>query len=134
MSHDELSFYVDASTISGVGVFAARDLPDGQALRLFGDDHDGYLVERAEHEIPPRFRTYCLARADNIWLTPRDFGRMEVGWYLNHSAEPNVRVDGVRYFAARAIRSGEELTIDYARLDEPADKRESFVGDPVTVR
>ena len=38
--------------------------------------------------------------------------------YLNHSCEPNVGIKGqIVFVAMRAIRRGEELTIDYAMFD-----------------
>jgi hypothetical protein len=39
--------------------------------------------------------------------------------YLNHSCEPNVGVAGnVVFVAMRTISAGEELTIDYAMIDD----------------
>jgi hypothetical protein len=39
--------------------------------------------------------------------------------FLNHSCEPNVGVSGqIMYVAMRNIRSGEELTLDYAMIDD----------------
>jgi SET domain-containing protein len=41
---------------------------------------------------------------------------MSIGWYLNHSEEPNVRIVGHRGRSLRAIGAGEELTVDYHAL------------------
>jgi SET domain-containing protein len=38
---------------------------------------------------------------------------MSIGWYLNHSKNPNVDVSS-NFRAIRKIRRGEELTIDYS--------------------
>ena len=41
---------------------------------------------------------------------------MSIGWYLNHSPRPNVRMRGMSALAVRALRAGEELTVDYGAL------------------
>jgi SET domain-containing protein len=41
---------------------------------------------------------------------------MSIGWYLNHSPRPNVRISGMTAETVRPIRSGEELTVDYSSL------------------
>jgi hypothetical protein len=47
---------------------------------------------------------------------PRDWHRMSIGWYLNHSDRPNVAMNGMRARATRAIPAGTELTVDYGAL------------------
>jgi len=58
-----------------------------------------------------------LSAEDRRHLTELDFDRSAVllppGCYLNHSCEPNAMRSGVKVFAWRAIRKGEEITIDY---------------------
>ncbi len=54
---------------------------------------------------------------------PGDFGRMELGWYLNHSRQPNVFHKNYHYYTSRDIKKGEELTIDYNSLGEPAKEK-----------
>lgn len=39
--------------------------------------------------------------------------------FINHSCEPNVGVSGqIMYVAMRRIKPGEELTLDYAMIDD----------------
>jgi len=49
---------------------------------------------------------------------------------LNHSCDPNVGVRGqITFVAIRAIRAGEELTIDYAMIDgDPAERMARTCG------
>ena len=49
-------------------------------------------------------------------VVARSFGHMHVGWYLNHSDEPNAHHARFRYFASRDIDADEEITIDYRDL------------------
>ena len=64
---------------------------------------------------------------------------MEVGWYLNHSAQPNMRIESyqdgqeedcllyvINYHIIRDIKAGEEVLIDYNDLDEPEALKEDF--------
>lgn len=122
----EFSFVLQPSAY-GVGVFAAHDIAGGTSLRLFAGnkgDETGYSV-RNKDEIPKIFRKYCIDRG-NMMSGPSDFGRMEIGWHLNHSDNPNAGHHGYDYFALRNIRAGEEITIDYNSLDEPEEGKEGY--------
>jgi hypothetical protein len=98
----------------GVGVFTTAALSRGARLALF-DPADWRFVrdprgdERVLCErfaVPDEGGFHCPARWE----------RMSIGWYLNHSPRPNVRIDGMRARAVRAIRAGGELTVDYGAL------------------
>ncbi len=95
------------SPIHGVGVFTTTALRRGTRLRLFAG-HDW----RAK---PVGIRGWAASYCTSRWA-PRDFQCMAIGWYLNHSSQPNVRAVGngrtIRY-----IRAGGELTVDYADLE-----------------
>ena len=111
----------------GVGVFAAHDIKAESFLRLFGDQTEtAYIaVSRNETDVPDFFRQFCLGRG-NILRCPQDFGRMEIGWHLNHSRTPNAKHRGYRYYALRDIKQGEEITIDYDTLGEPEEEKEDY--------
>ena len=59
-------------------------------------------------------------------MTPIDFGKMEIGWYLNHSYFPNTFHKEYHFYALKDIKAGEEITIDYNDLEEPEAQKESF--------
>lgn len=112
----------------GVGVFATEDIAQGTHLRLFGDNEtiDMRSMLRPKNSVPEVFRSYCMEQADGL-VCPVDFGQMHVGWYLNHSATPNANPDSdYKWYAARDILAGEEITIDYNTLHEPEDGVEDF--------
>ena len=76
--------------------------------------------------MPDMFIQYCLDRGDTL-ICPKDFGCMEIGWYLNHSKTPNAyHDDDYNYYASNDIKAGEEITIDYNLLGEPEDTKEDF--------
>lgn len=123
---NEFSFVLRAST-HGIGVFATHDIPEGSFLRLFGDQGSPKIVSIAteSHDVPPPFEMYCIYREEGL-IRPVDFGCMEVGWYLNHSDQPNAHHKAYDFFALREIKSGEEILIDYHSLEEPEEFKEPF--------
>lgn len=98
--------YLKPSPIHGVGVFTTSALRIGTPLRLFSGDW-----RRRPTNLRGRAASYCTDR----WA-PKNFGRMAIGWYLNHSGLPNVEAKGegrvIRY-----IPAGGELTVDYGGLE-----------------
>ncbi|MDP3982067.1 MAG: SET domain-containing protein, partial [bacterium] len=60
-------------------------------------------------------------------LCPKFFNRMDIGNYINHSENANMRYEkGKGYFAKRDIKAGEELLANYKELSEPEDTREEY--------
>ncbi len=105
---------------AGVGVFATADIPRGAYLReLFADDEVRTLTweEFAALDLPGELKEHFPVRYDDACYLPRDFNRLSIGWYLNHSPEPNLAHDARHdYYAVRDIAAGEELLIDYDQL------------------
>ncbi len=114
----------------GIGVFAIRDIPRG--LDPFLGDYNGtVLVPQAvvegigDPEVRGIYLAFCPL-VDGKYLAPVDFNRMTIAWYMNHSDQPNVVSDhDVNFVAARVIRMGEELTVDYRTF---SDHAEGFVA------
>ena len=109
------------SPIAGVGVFTTRRIAEGEHLRLWQEE-DWRFVTLAEAEADPALRelrdTYCVSDANGYWC-PLDFHRMSIGWYMNHSGQPNVRTSrelNFEYYATRDIEAGEEIVCDYAAI------------------
>ncbi len=118
----EFSFLLKPSE-HGIGVFAAHDIKAGTYLRLFGRSNKAVL--RQKKDVPEVFHQYCLDRGRKLWC-PADFGRMEVGWHLNHSTTPNTAHRNYFYYALQDIAAGEEITIDYNTLEEPEVAKEDY--------
>ena len=99
----------------GRGVFARRSFRKGE-----------FIFRRRHGRVVSNSQVTRLSAEDRSHLTELDFDRSAVllppGCYLNHSCEPNAMRSGVKVFAWRAIRRGEEITIDY-RLNAFSDAR-----------
>lgn len=99
----------------GKGVFVLRSFQRGEFI--FRRRH-GRVVSNGD--IP------LLTADERRHLCELDYRTSAVllppGCYLNHSCEPNAMRSGVKVFAWRDIRAGEELAIDY-RLNAFGDER-----------
>jgi SET domain-containing protein len=122
----EFSFILKPSE-HGIGVFVTHNIKKDTYLRLFAEETEATnrTTIRKKEDIPEFFRQYCLDRGKTL-VCPRDFGRMEVGWHLNHSKTPNVYHKNYDYYALRNIKEGEEITIDYNLLEEPEESKEDY--------
>lgn len=123
---NEFSFVLKPAKY-GVGVFAKHDIAKGTILRLFGDSKksdEGYRVLPKE-SVDPDFLNYCLLFEDKVFA-PLDFGRMEIGWYLNHSKDSNAEHVNYEWFAKRDIKKDEEILIDYNTLGEPESMKSEY--------
>lgn len=119
----EFSFVLKPSE-HGVGVFAVHDISKGEHLRLFPNESEPRTC--VANQVPELFQEYCLGRGETL-LCPEDFGCMSIGWYLNHSSNPNAVPDEeLRWYALRDIRAGEEIVIDYNSLKEPPEDRADY--------
>lgn len=112
--------FLAPSSISGVGVFSRKPIPAGAKVTVW-DPSDCHFVPAAKAAAGEEyyFRTYCVETKGGYWC-PLDFGRMSIGWYLNHAELPNLDSadGGTSYRAVRDIRAEEELTIDYRAQDK----------------
>jgi uncharacterized protein len=111
----ESSFVLKPSRIHGVGVFATHAIKKGVRLRLFARNESvRYLrnTPKRRHLVA----RYGVPMGDDYFVCAADFGRMSVGWYLNHSDAPNAFRKAYVYYSRRNIRAGEEITIDYGTL------------------
>ena len=110
------TFILKPSSIEGIGVFALSHIPKGTLLKLF-DGTDYRLISRRKSVSIAKsvLERYCVEDSAG-YHCPADFHRMSVGWYLNHSEQPNAGGKRENYYALRDIREGEEITIDYATL------------------
>src|SRR3989454_10776381 len=90
----------------GNGVFALRAFRKGEFI--FRRRHGPVVSNAAIRSLDPEDRRHLCEldfQTSAILLAP--------GSYLNHSCDPNAMRSGVKVFAWRNIRRGEEITIDY---------------------
>jgi SET domain len=109
----------------GVGVFAIREIPEatklfygdiGETVEIFVSDVD----KLEDAELRRMYYDFCPVK-NGCFIAPLDFNQMAMGWYLNHSDDPNVKVDNRLHFvASRFISIGEELTANYTTYSQHA--------------
>jgi len=90
----------------GLGVFALRQFDKGE-----------FIFRRRYGRIVANASIPSLTSEERRHLCELDYARSALllppGCYLNHSCEPNAMRSGVKVFAWKRIRAGEEITIDY---------------------
>ncbi len=107
--------YLAPSSIDGLGLFAAEDIPKGTITWEFYPEIDIVLEE------------FCLTKVQFEFVTKYAFQDKQLGkWILsadddrftNHSDNPNTGPlpDG-RMVALRDIKRGEEITSNYYHID-----------------
>ena len=123
------------SNIQGVGVFAIKPIPaDIDPFKAVDDscydERTVVLTAREVQALPTRVRTlikdffFKNPDTDTYGVYYKGPNKMDVSYYLNHSDDPNIRleaVDGCPFYefrTARKIKIGEELTFDYGGNNE----------------
>lgn len=89
----------------GQGIFALRSFRKGE-----------FIFRRRHGRVVPNRNLARLSAEERRHLTELDFETSAVllppGCYRNHFCEPSAMRSEVKVFAWRAIRNGEEITID----------------------
>lgn len=111
---------VRPSGIVGRGLFAVTAIARGEIVCVKG----GHLVTKAEFAKYKEVANDAeLQIADDLFLTPVNDAEFEsVMMFLNHCCEPNVGIQGqIVFVALRDIEADEELTLDYATIDQDTE-------------
>lgn len=109
-------FILRPSPVHGIGVFTIEKLVKGQRIDLSAGEKS---VRRKS--VPKEYQHLCV-RDGKYWVTPPNFMKASVGWYINHSKTPNVVPSGLRYICLRNIKKNEELLVDYEHFrDDSVD-------------
>lgn len=109
--------YVAPSSIAGVGLFAAVDLPAGQVIWEFTEGVDWRIpphdLDRFPEPYRSRLRHYLYRDETGIFVLCGDNAK-----FMNHEDEPNCDDSSqLHTVTRRAVRAGEELTCDYRQFD-----------------
>jgi len=81
----------------------------------------GHIIDRAELKRNAEvIGASDLQISDELFMAPRTIEEHDdVMMFLNHSCEPNVGPEGnIVFVSMRDIAAGEELTVDYAMVDD----------------
>lgn len=111
------------SGVSGVGIFAVRDIPKGinpfknflpqkfvavDPKRVFENEKIDPAVKQLVNDM------YVVAEG-KITLWQGGMNALDIAFFINYSKEPNMasEEDGAVFVTARDIKKGEELFADY---------------------
>lgn len=118
---------IKVSKIHGMGYFAIEKISKGEIVFIKG----GHIVKRDElfessvinSSLPISDEYYMAA------ITPEEEEWIKL--YNNHSCDPNCGMHGeITFVALRDIEVGEELTTDYAFIDNEDYSFECHCGSP----
>ena len=147
MEASEFNLVIMPSKLGGIGVFAARDIEKG--VRVSDPKFEVRILKKKE--IPSTFHKYCIHKNDDEVYCPPRFDQMQIGWFINHSDEPNVVLLRDRTRASstgegllmnpeimslvtcKRIAAGEEILVDYNSLGEPEHLKDAYYKDPQNI-
>lgn len=116
MVHSIISNKVEVrdSPIHGKGMFAKTDIKKGEVVFIKG----GYILSKDEIYSNGIINSY-LPLDDNYFLAAKSKeDELQIKLYNNHSCDPNCGLRGeITFIAIKDIKQGEELTCDYAFID-----------------
>jgi SET domain-containing protein len=108
---------VRQSPIHGRGLFAAVSITKDEIVAIKG----GHIINRDElREVTAQLGPVEIQIADDLFIAPVTKEEREGSMlYSNHSCDANLGVRGnIIFVAMRGIRTGEELTHDWAVTDD----------------
>ena len=110
-------YALKGSTVSGYGIFANQRIKKNEVI-FSGEGLSQRIVSKrfVEANWNERqkldFKHYAYPISKEVYIL---WDENPVNWApQNHSCEPNTAYDGLNVIATRDIKSGEELTVDYA--------------------
>jgi len=110
---------IGVSPLHGVGVFALRAIPRGLDPLPSWLENAGVQFTHQELKLLPRgvkkqIKTFCYYDEDGFIIPSIGMNSFDMSIYLNHSKTPNLEMKkSGKFVTLRAVRSGEELTMDY---------------------
>jgi SET domain-containing protein len=117
-----------ASRLHGIGVFAVRNIPKG--TDPFFEFHETRWVpiaskkilqnKKIPSEVKKIVKQFYFREKGIFYLPSRGLNEICISFFLNRSDAPNMRWEkrSESLVALRAIKKGEELTVDYRAYAE----------------
>ena len=96
------------SKTAGKGVFAARDFKKGEVILEWKSKQ--ILTQDQVDQLPASEKHYVSTYTKNEYLLQQSPEK-----YVNHSCNPNTRVENRCDVAIKDIKKGEEITSDYSK-------------------
>ena len=100
------------SPIHGLGVIACEEIKEGESAFIYG----GVIIPRKEiGEYWKKMGHVGIQVEDDFWICPTSREELEKQGVINHSCDPNTGFRSqLSLVAIKDIKSGEEITFDYA--------------------
>jgi SET domain-containing protein len=118
LSHRSPKTEVRQSKIHGHGLFAKTGIAKGEIVAVKG----GHIVDREalRREITPTLGPVEIQIGEDLFIAPvTEEERQASMLYSNHSCDANIGLRGeITFVAMRDISAGEELTHDWATMDD----------------
>ena len=121
MNHlaNEVYCRLGVSPVHGIGVFAVRPIPKGTnplrslvKQREIAFSHDE--LKKLPRGVRKQIDMFCYYDKDEVLVSTMGLNTMNFAVYLNHTKNPNVRLNKDGSFEAlRDIKTDEELMMDY---------------------
>ena len=113
------------SRISGVGVFAIRDIAKGFNPFILITDEKWLKfnideLKGLDEEVLKMVDNFFVVEENGlVWIPKFGLNGMNLSFFMNNSADANMYSpdDGPTFVALRDIKKGEELTLSYANYD-----------------
>lgn len=98
--------YINKSSIDGTGIFAKRNIKNGESVALIKGQIVNHIVADKKTSA---FGQNWIGIGKNKWIDPKTFD------HINHSCDPNAGIRGSRTIVAlKNIKKDEEILIDYS--------------------
>ena len=120
---------VRPSPIQGQGLFARVAISTGEIVAVKG----GHVLTGSQWSaLEPTLGAAEIQLADDLFIAPvRADHRAGSMLYTNHSCDPNLAIQGqIVLVAMRDVAAGEELTIDWATIDDGDHRMTCHCGSP----
>ena len=113
----KLFFFLKPESLERIVICAAQDIPAGTYLPIFAAKDYRLMRKKTLANMPMSevFASYCVLDSSGVHA-PSNFNRMSIGWYITHSDNPTALHRNYRYYAARDIKAGEVITVDFKTL------------------
>ena len=116
---------IEKSKVHGVGMHAKEDIKKGEVVFIKG----GHILTRDQLFSSKVINSY-LPLDDNYFLGATNKEEEDsIKLFINHSCNANCGLRGeITFVAMRDIKKGEELTVDYAMIDDEEYEFECTCG------
>ena len=116
---EEVYCHLGISKVHGIGVIAIRSIPKGvNPMRTWGDAKEIKFTHKELQAVPKsvkkELKIFCYYDKEVMEIPVVGMHTLNMAVYLNHSKKPSVKfLKNGQLITLRAIKSGEELLLDY---------------------